>query len=85
MQFDAVGGQLLVWAEVFAFEIGVDRHLQCPASTDRRDEVDGHDAALFADKVYSFRGDIKVHTIAKVRHSLRFGWFDDRSFQADAC
>lgn len=69
MEFDVVDGQLLVRAEVFAFEIGVDRHLQCAASTDRRDEVDGHDPAFFTDEVDSFRGDVKVHTIAKVRHS----------------
>lgn len=69
VKFDVVDRQLLVRAEVLAFEIGVDRHLQCAASTDRRDEVDGHDPALFADEVDSFRGDVKVHTIAKVRHT----------------
>jgi hypothetical protein len=81
VKFDVVDGQLLVRGEVFAFEIGVDRHLQFAASTDWRDEVDGYDPALLADEADSFRGDVKVHTVAKVRHTENIpGWFDDRSF-----
>ncbi len=69
VEFDTVDGQLLVRAEVLAFEIGVDRHLQCAASTDWRDEVDRHDPALLTDEVDSFRGDVEVHTSVKVRQS----------------
>ncbi len=69
VEFDVVHGQLLVRAEVFAFEIGVDRHLQRAASTDGRDEVDGHDPALLTNELDGFRGDIKVHTIANTRQS----------------
>ena len=67
MKFDVVDGQLLVRAEVFAFEIGVDRHLQSAASTDRRDEVDRHNPALLTSEPDGFGSDIKVHTITKVR------------------
>lgn len=65
VELDLVHGHLMVGAEVFAFEIGVDRHLQLASSTDRRDEVDGHDPAPFAKEVHGFRSDIEVHTITK--------------------
>ncbi len=65
MQFDVVNVEELIGTEVFAFEIGVDRHLQLAASTDRRNEVDGHDPALLAEQFHGFGGDIKVHRFAE--------------------
>lgn len=61
MQFDIVDFQSLVWAQIFAFEVGVDRHLKLSASTDRGDEVDGHDPAFSADQGDGFGGDVKLH------------------------
>lgn len=61
MQFDIVDLQPLVRGQILAFEVGVDRHLKRSASTDRGDEVDGHDPALPADQGYGFGGDVKLH------------------------
>ncbi len=61
MQLDIVDLHPLIGGQILAFEVGVDRHLKLSASTDRGDEVDGHDPALPADQGYGFGSDVKLH------------------------
>lgn len=52
---------LAVWVEVLALDVGVDRHLCDFASTNRLDEVDGHDATLLLQQGLRWFGDFDLH------------------------
>jgi hypothetical protein len=53
--------QLAVRCQIFAFDVGVDRHLSDFASTGRADEVDRHRAALLLQHAARFVGDLDLH------------------------
>ena len=48
---DALGLYRLVAGGVLAFEVGIDRYLDSATSANRRDEVDGGNAASLANEV----------------------------------
>ncbi len=62
LQVCCPGVDAAVWRQVLAFDVGVDRHLGNLASTNRRDEVDGHGAATFGEKLLGPGRDVDVHT-----------------------
>ena len=62
MHLHSVNFYQTVGRKIFAFEVGVDRHLKFSASTDGRYEVDGGYATLLAHQFNGIRSDIKLHT-----------------------
>ena len=50
-----------IWRQILAFGIGVDRHLGNLASTNRRNEVDGHGPTALCEQLLGARRNVDVH------------------------